>query len=52
MYVVVETDRYGTLEIATFDTVNEAEVLIRKLAHGMPHRYVIAVKSPVSLCTY
>lgn len=50
MYLVVETDRYGTLEVAAFETVTEAESLIKKLSFGLPHRYSIAVKSPI-VCT-
>ncbi len=50
MYLVVETDRYGTLEVAAFETVEEAESLIKKLSFGLPHKYAVVVKSQF-VCT-
>lgn len=49
MYVVVETDKYGSMDIAVFETQEEAQKLIDKLSGGLPHRYKILVKSPIQL---
>jgi len=49
MYVVVEIDKYGSMEIAVFDTQAEAEKLIEKLSGGLPHRYKVVVRSPIQL---
>lgn len=47
MYVVAEIDSMGTLELAVFDTVQEAERLIRKLSFGGVNKYKVLVRSPL-----
>ena len=49
MYLVVERDRYGTLEIAMFETIDEAQRFIELLSKGRPNNYSIVVRSPLKL---
>lgn len=49
MYLVVEQDRYGTLEIAIFDTVEGAQKFIDVISRGYPNHYKIVVRSPIKI---
>ncbi len=46
MYVVVEIDKYGTLEIAIFESITDAQKLIEKLTFRGANKYKIFIRSP------
>lgn len=50
MYVVVETDKYGTLEIAIFESIKDAQKLIEKLTFRGENKYRISVRRTSKLC--